>query len=585
VYCDNADCNGYSIQNGPGSSAHQPSTGRIDPPWITTMGWQGFSGQSGFIEFGKQPFAANENGGIRGEVIYASTRPFDDPALLIHTSWTPNVPNVTVNLYQKTVAADGSVALTLVDTTKTSSWDDFAQGFRTNNVPNMNCPGQETQAKDPFFFTLRNSTQWLDPTQKQLPSNAQFKCYDGMHAFNQLQPAPYDGMYSFPSVTGRNPGNGKATGTNCTICVKNPTGDGTMMLPPGKYVVEVILPPGYELVKEEDKNILIGDNYIAPVTQQFGALGNIFILPDQAAVNATYNRFNAQNPTTGLGSSPRHEGDTGSVETFWPCVGALRVVPDYISLFPGSKEVAPFAGASRNLCDRKEVILTDQMTVLAKFWVFSSTHVAAHYTGFMLDDFSSEFDPYSPQFGEKFAVPNVPISIKDFGGTEVARLLGPMGHFQRPELFHLGGQSAQSDWLRADHDGGVHERSGYARPGAPRQDHARPALQPRLQPVLLRDPVYAGSDAVHGHASGACPGVRRWLQPAGLRLSRRHASHLDCARRYGGYWQRAMGAGGRQQPDHQGAWRSDGDQPRLQRPIGHDGAVQREVHQPALRLW
>ncbi|MEK7321349.1 MAG: Ig-like domain-containing protein [Pseudomonadota bacterium] len=422
VYCDNADCNGYSIQNGPGSSAHQPSTGRIDPPWITTMGWQGFSGQSGFIEFGKQPFAANENGGIRGEVIYASTRPFDDPALLIHTSWTPNVPNVTVNLYQKTVAADGSVALTLVDTTKTSSWDDFAQGFRTNNVPNMNCPGQETQAKDPFFFTLRNSTQWLDPTQKQLPSNAQFKCYDGMHAFNQLQPAPYDGMYSFPSVTGRNPGNGNATGTNCTICVKNPTGDGTMMLPPGKYVVEVILPPGYELVKEEDKNILIGDNYIAPVTQQFGALGNIFILPDQAAVNATYNRFNAQNPTTGLGSSPRHEGDTGSVETFWPCVGALRVVPDYISLFPGSKEVAPFAGASRNLCDRKEVILTDQMTVLAKFWVFSSTHVAAHYTGFMLDDFSSEFDPYSPQFGEKFAVPNVPISIKDFGGTEVARV-------------------------------------------------------------------------------------------------------------------------------------------------------------------
>ncbi|ALL70996.1 signal peptide protein (plasmid) [Paraburkholderia caribensis MBA4] len=410
IYCNDADCNDRTGTN--------PSTGRIDPPWVTTMGWQGFSGQNSFIEFGKAPYGANENGGIHGEVIYASTRPFDDPALLLHTSWTPDVPNVTVNLYAEGTAADGTQSLTLVDTTKTSSWDDWAQGFRSDGVPNMNCPGQETT--DPFFFTLKDSLQWLDPQKRTLPMHSQFKCYDGMHAFNQLQPAPYDGMYQFPSVTDRDPQKGTPKGSNCTICSK--LADGSYMLPAGKYVVEIIVPPGYELVKEEDKNILIGDNYIAPVTQQFGGLGNIFILPDQAAVNATYNRNNAQNPTTDLGSQPRHEGDTGSVETFWPCVGALRVVPDYISLFPGSQEVAPFAGASRHLCDRKEVVLTNQMSVLAKFWVFSSTHVAAHFTGFMLDDFSSEFDPYSPQFGEKFAVPNVPVSLKDFAGNEVSRV-------------------------------------------------------------------------------------------------------------------------------------------------------------------
>jgi Bacterial cadherin-like domain/IPT/TIG domain len=413
VYCNDADCKDRT--------GTTPSTGRVDPPWVTTMGWQGFSGQSSFIEFGKAQFGANENGGIRGEVIYASTRPFDDPSLLVHTKWTPNVPNVTVNLYQEGTAADGTTSLTLVDTTKTASWDDWAQGFRSDGVPNMNCPGQETN--DPFFFTLKDTTQWLDPNQRALPAHSQFKCYDGMHVFNQLQPAPYDGMYKFPSVTGRSPTTGKPAATNCTICTANPSGDGTQMLPAGKYVVEVIVPPGYELVKEEDKNILIGDNYIAPVTQQFTGIGAIFILPDQAAVNSTYNRNNAQNPTQNLGSNtyPRGEGDTGSIETSWPCVGALRIVPDYISLFPGSQEVAPFAGASRHLCDRKEVTLSNQATVLTKFWIFSSTHVAAHYTGFMLDDFSSEFDPYSPQFGEKFAVPNVPISMKDFAGNEVAR--------------------------------------------------------------------------------------------------------------------------------------------------------------------
>ena len=64
------------------------------------------------------------------------------------------------------------------------------------------------------------------------------------------------------------------------------------MLPPGKYVVEMIVPPGYELVKEEDKNILLGDTYEAPVTQQFAGFGNIFIMPDQAAV------ADATTPTT-----------------------------------------------------------------------------------------------------------------------------------------------------------------------------------------------------------------------------------------------------------------------------------------------
>ncbi len=38
------------------------------------------------------------------------------------------------------------------------------------------------------------------------------------------------------------------------------------------------------------------------------------------------------------------------------------------------------------------------------------------------DDFTSEFDPFSPQFGEKFAPPNMPISTKDYLGNEVSRV-------------------------------------------------------------------------------------------------------------------------------------------------------------------
>ena len=427
-YCASADC--------PTGDTAGGSTGRVDPPWVLTEGWQGFSGQNSFLEFGKKPFAVGENGGIRGHVGYASTRPFDDPQLLLQTSWQPLVPNVVINLYQEGTTSDGvTPTLKLVDTTKTSSWDDWAQGFRTDGVPNMNCPGQATT--DLFYFTLFNQPMWLDAYNNggiplhTIPNNSQFKCFDGMHNWNQLQPAPYDGYYQFPSVIARNPGTGNTTGTNCTICVKDPDSTDPFrfgkedMLPAGKYVVEVVVPPGYELVKEEDKNILIGDNYIAPVTQEFGGLGNVFILPDQAQVGSSYNANNAQNPTQSLGrisNLPSHEGDTGSVESYWPCVGEMRVVPDYISLFPLSNEVAPFAGATRPLCDRKEVTLDDQTSALAKFYIFTSAHAAAHFTGVITDDYTSEFDPFSPQFGEKFSPANLPVSIKDWSGTETQRV-------------------------------------------------------------------------------------------------------------------------------------------------------------------
>ena len=451
VYCGNADCTGYSIVNGPSSSATPSScttsstgavtcsnilsTGRIDPPWVPAEGWQSFIGQNSFIEFGKTPYVPGENGGIHGHVVYASTRPFDDPQMLVQTQWEPLVPNVTMNLYKEGVAADGiTPTLTMVDSTQTSSWDAWAQGFRSDGIPNMNCPGQSTS--DLFYFTLYNQPNYLNaysaahggPAATALPDNSQFKCYDGMHDWNQLQPAPYDGMYSFPSVTGINPQTGKPTGTNCTVCTTNPDASdsyryGLPMLPTGKYVVEVVPPAGYEIVKEEDKNILIGDNFIAPVTQEFGALGAIFIIPDQAAVGATYNANNAQNPTQGLGTTPNNGIVPGFVpEPTWPCVGEQRIVPDYISLFPQSKQVAPFAGATRNLCDRKEVTLSDQAGAIAKFYIYTSTHKAAKFTGIITDDFTSEFDPFSPTFGEKFSPPNLPVAFRDWTGAEISRV-------------------------------------------------------------------------------------------------------------------------------------------------------------------
>ena len=519
VYCAAADCTTEAASFALGTaipSSPTVSTGRIDPPTFGgTEGWDLLTGQSNYMDIGKAPYAAcnpaqpvsatnfcatvtatapgatsptttqvGENGGIYGIVQYASTRPFDDASQMIQQPWEPNIPHVTINLYQEGFAADGvTPTLTLVDTTQSSSWDDWAQGFYPNYtdpvtntpLPYMSCPGQGTNVagspnQDLFYFSLFDQPNYLDwydslhngGTLHALPYNSEFKCYDSMHIGNQGQPAPYDGKYSFPSALGISPvtgklntaltggvgGNGPSTpgftagsmpGTNCTVCVANPDSTdkwrfGSPMLPPGKYVTEVIMPPGYEVYKEEDKNLLIGDNYIAPVTQEFGGLGtDIFIIPDQASVAGMYdqnangfNPTNYQNSTTALdlqgGTLSGVPGYPGFQDPVWPCVGEMRVVPDFLSLFPNVQEVAPFAGATRPLCDRKEVVLANQMAVSVKFALFTSTHIAGKYTGGITDDFTSEFDPFSPQFGEKFAPPNMSISTRDYLGNELSRV-------------------------------------------------------------------------------------------------------------------------------------------------------------------
>jgi FtsP/CotA-like multicopper oxidase with cupredoxin domain len=332
--------------HGPGDAVQ--STVETFPGDTLSFGIQGFISQTNIINWGKRPYAVGENGGITGMVVYTSTRGFDDPRLEVQFNWEPAVPRVKVRLYRETVAPDGTTGMVLVQETTSSSWDD--------NLP-TNCPGQRSD--DPFLtYTLGAANRT--------------KCYDGFHNWNQTRPAVYDGRYRFSGIAA------------------------------GKYVVEVVPPEGYEIVKEEDKNILLGDAFVAPVAQQFAGVGNIFILPDQATVNAAAS------------------AEPGNA--FPPCVGDLHKVPDFVSLFPGLEQASPFAGASRPLCNRKSVVLNDQMQATADFHLFTPTPIAAHYTGMILDDASSEFNPAAPDFGEKFAVPFVPVSMKDFNGVEISRV-------------------------------------------------------------------------------------------------------------------------------------------------------------------
>ncbi len=177
-------------------------------------------------------------------MIYASTRPFDDPQLLVQTQWEPLVPHVTINLYQEGTAADGSMTLTLVDTTQTSSWDDWAQGFRKNaagtaymtstqgagTIPNMNCPGQDHGR--PVLFTLYNQPEYLDLYNNVLHGTATATtplavqlAVQVLRRHAQLEPAAAGALrrhVQLPERDEHDPATGRPTGTNCTICAQTP---------------------------------------------------------------------------------------------------------------------------------------------------------------------------------------------------------------------------------------------------------------------------------------------------------------------------------------------------------------------------
>jgi hypothetical protein len=334
---------------------------------VLTQGFQGFLGQTSVVQWGKKNYDPGENGGISGIVFYAVTRAEDDPAYAAAETWEPGISRVVVNLYEDSNAdgviddLDGDGGPTLAD---------------VDNHPFENFPGLEDVDRDGDgvfdagdAIQIGTSDSWDDSVPTGCPGDPLdvfyfgAKCYDGLRNWNQIRPGVFDGGYAFASYF---PG-GIASGSAEVEGI-----------PAGTYIVEAALPKSeagsaYKLVKEESRNVDFGDEYVP----------SQLLLPP-------------------------------------PCVGDAHIVPDELSLFPGVP--AGFAGESRPVCDRKQVILTDGKNAAADFFMYTDVPIAAHVVGMVLNDLANEFDPNSPQFGEKYAPPFLPVSFRDWTGREVTRV-------------------------------------------------------------------------------------------------------------------------------------------------------------------
>ena len=337
-------------------------------------------------DYGKKPWGPgpdnifntpdDENGGIVGITYYAETRAEDDPYLGVGDPWEPGIPHVRVNLYLD-ANHDGAIDDLNGDSVPTlADVDNFPFGWmdggakgpedvdRNNN--GMFDPGDAVAIVPTDGFNDPNLVPTGCAGAPQMVHGQPIQdCAETFQTWNQLRPAAFDGGYYFPSyVPGglANVAGGSANWDAAAVPIAT-----------GVYIVEAPPPPGYEIVKEEDKNVTIGDTY-APSPQAL----------------------------------------------LFPCAGDPHLVPPILSGDGATPGV--YAGQTRPLCDRKQVTVTPGLNANCDFFLFTHVPKAGRIVGEVQNPFGNVTDPNNPGYGGPQTARWMPISIQDYAGHEISRV-------------------------------------------------------------------------------------------------------------------------------------------------------------------
>ncbi len=313
-------------------------------------------GHTSWVDWGKREYALDdpatpaydgEHGGITGIVFYATTRNEFDPALAGAEDYEPGIPDAIVKLY----GAPGLIWIgtrpddVLVNEVATDAW----------SHPRSDHPDepQSCDVRDAFGAIV-------PPFNPDVAAN----CLEFPSLSNETKDGAFDGGFAIETML-----NDPITGA--------PT-PSEPLLRPGDYVVEVVLPPFYQVIKEEDQNTDEGDEFVPQVAPP-------------------------------------------------PCVGPLHLVNDSRN---------PANGEQKPLCNKKLVTLDDGQNPAADFFLFTdvdddpTTNTAADGSwntlesvappgrifGFVGDDLRFDTDRTSPWFGQPLALPNIPVGVYDYTG-------------------------------------------------------------------------------------------------------------------------------------------------------------------------
>jgi hypothetical protein len=361
-----------------------------------TEGYNSFLGTTEVFLWGKRAYKDNENGGITGVVYYQTTRAENDPRFAAPETWEPGIPRVQVALYHADASgrlyhknADGSrgtlasssspILLADVDN---YPFDSAARPFPQIEDIDRGVDGTfdlgdaiEVTHTDSYDDSLPEDCrphQNADGTPWTPPDNFYQggKCFDGLRNYSQVRSTVFDGGYAFG----------------------HPFTD--TQLQPGYYVVQANTPRGvdgsdvYQIQQEEDKNVDFGDAMtISPQALPPYCVGGM-------ATDGT---------VLDQGVAP-HEAGT-HLNLFSTPEGPIDIADGFQGTRPG--------------CDFRLVQVTNGKNAAADFFMFTEVPITGHIQGFVLNDVANEFNPLSPNFGEKIAPSWIPVSVRDYEGNEV----------------------------------------------------------------------------------------------------------------------------------------------------------------------
>lgn len=298
------------------------------------------------IDWGKRPYdiAAGENGGISGVVLYAVTRNEFDARLAAAEDYEPGIPGVTVRLWG--LGSDGQPNTSddvLLNEVETDSW--------SHPRPDHPDLPQECDVRD------ANGNPLTNPASVYV---AQY-CIEVPMLGNETKAGAFDGGYAFETYVD-------------SFGFEHP-------LPPGDYVVEVVPPPFYQILKEEDQNTDEGPELEAIVE----------LVPPP------------------------------------PCVGPLHTVND-----PRN----PYDGQQKPLCNKRLVRLQAGQNPAADFFLFTDSDtdgdattrnwdttqavpMPGRFFGLVEDNLILNNDPDSITYGELRSVAGIPIGVYDYSGRHL----------------------------------------------------------------------------------------------------------------------------------------------------------------------
>ncbi len=334
-----------------------------------TINWAGLTN---WIDWGKKAFDPDENGGIVGIVFNATTRNELNARLQANEDYEPGVPGVTVNLYapvlgpngQPVYGADGAVMKDHLANVYAGT-DNWYDSLPTDCSP--------------------VGTFGRAPTEVQPYPQIWDHCLEYLSVQNQMRPGVFDGGYAF-DLDCSNPGASDPFDPAELLTSCDPVESGW-------WVVEIVPPDGYQVVKEEDINVFSGDSYTPqiPPPPCAGPLHTVDVVDNPGDAN-----FDPNDPSNTQGVyNPDFLATTSPLS---PAGGS------------------PYEGLDMPVCNARLVRLQNGQNANSDFFLFTDVPMPGRLQGLLTDDLHNELDPASPVYGDKRGIPNSPIGVRDYTG-------------------------------------------------------------------------------------------------------------------------------------------------------------------------